>query len=83
MQNYAHIWNDGLIVRGLKNNSPPEPVVAPGAESNLANERLNRYFFRTGTLGQPEVDSVNSRAEKHQMTNFLPLIQSASLAALR
>ena len=42
-----------------------------------------RHFFSTGTFGQPEVDSVNSRAEKHQMTNFLPLIQLASLAALR
>ena len=41
------------------------------------------YFFNTGTFGQPEVDSVNSLAEKHQMTIFLPLIQSASLAALR
>ena len=29
---------------------------------------LNAYFFSTGTFGQPEVDSVNSLAEKHQMT---------------
>ena len=68
---------------GLKTKQPPGPVRTPRADLNLKNERLNRYFFSTGIFGQPEVDSVNSLAEKHQMTNFLPLIQLASLAALR
>ena len=36
---------------------------------------LNAYFFSTGTFGQPEVDSVNSLAEKHQMTNFSPQVR--------
>ena len=66
----------------FKTTPPPEPVLVPRAYLNVKKERLNRYFFSTGTFGQPEVDSVNSRAEKHQITNFLPLIQLASLAAL-
>ena len=58
-------------------------MLAPGADLSSADVLLNCYFFRPGTWGQPEVNSVNSRAEKHQMTNLLPLIQSSSLAALR
>ena len=57
----------------LKNSQPPEPFADPRADLNLKDERLNRYFFSTGTLGQPEVDSVNSRAEKHQMTASYPV----------
>ena len=37
---------------------------------NLCELCRGRYFFMTGTTTQPEVDSVNSRAEKHQMTTF-------------
>lgn len=73
-----------ILYNSKKNKtSPRNLVLAPRADLNLMCERLVRYFFITGTTTQPEVDSVNSLAEKHQMTTFLPLIQAASLAALR
>ena len=71
-----------LCFFALKKSAPGTCLGSEG-DLSLVCERLNRYFFRTGTFGQPEVLSVNSLAEKHQMTNFLPLIQPASLAALR
>ena len=68
---------------GFKNKPPSEPFGLRGREMSLCELCGISYFFVTGTTTQPEVDSVKSRAEKHQMTTFLPLIQATSLAALR
>ncbi len=56
---------------GFKNKLPPEPVWAPRADDEFCMSWMgNSYFFVTGTTTQPEVDSVNSLAEKHQRTTL-------------
>jgi len=74
-----------ILARDLGNGLFPSHCLKryTAHELAVAGFTLSCYFFVTGTTTQPEVDSVNSRAEKHQMTTFLPLIQAASFAALR
>ena len=84
-------FSAGLIPPGLpffrktkkESLSTASTCITLGGCFHLAAVCRSPYFFSTGTFDQPEVDSVNSRAEKHQMTTFLFLIQAASFAALR